>query len=67
MRCEFFALSFAPKKQPLKNNTELTKHAHKVFWETLHKGDYLNISKPMTLLKSSYLQDPQDAEVTACI
>jgi len=65
--CEFFALSFAPKKQPLKNNTELTKHAHKVFWETLHKGDYLNISKPMTLLKALYLQDPHNAKVAAHI
>jgi len=49
--CEFFALSFAPKKQAINNNSELTTHAHKVFWETLHKGDYLNIPKPMTLLK----------------
>ena len=45
--CEFFALSFAPKKRAINNNSELTTHAHKVFWETLHKGDYLNISKPM--------------------
>ena len=48
MGCEFFALSFAPEKQPLEKNSELTTHAHKVFWETLHKGDYHNISKPMT-------------------
>ena len=67
MGCEFFALSFAPKKQPLKNSSELTSHANKVFWETLHKGDYLNISKPMTLLKASYLQNPHNAKVAANI
>jgi len=65
--CEFFALSFAPKKRAINNNSELTTHAHKVFWETLHKGDYLNISKPMTLLKASYLQDPHNAKVAAHI
>ena len=67
MGCEFFALSFAPEKQPLQKNSELTAHAHKVFWDTLHKGDYLNISKPMTLLKASYLQDPHNAKVAAHI
>ena len=34
MGCEFFALSFAPKKESLINNFELTNHAHKVFCET---------------------------------
>ena len=44
--CEFFALSFAPGKKPLENNSELANQASKVFWETLHQGDYSNISKP---------------------
>ena len=48
--CEFFALSFAPGKEPLENNSELANQASKVFWEMLHQGDYSNISKPMTLL-----------------
>ena len=52
--CEFFALSFAPEKKPLQKNSELTDHAHKVFWDTLHKGDYLNISKPMTVESLSW-------------
>ena len=60
--CEFFALSFAPGKEPLENNSELANQASKVFWETLHQGDYSNISKPMTLLKAAYLQNPYDAK-----
>ena len=65
--CEYFALSFAPNKEPSINNSELTKQAHKVFWETLHNGEYENISKPMLLLKASYLQNPNDAKVAARI
>ena len=37
--CEFFALSFAPGKESLENNSELANQASKVFWETLHQGD----------------------------
>jgi hypothetical protein len=29
--CEFFALSFAPGKEPLENNSELANQASKVF------------------------------------
>ena len=65
--CEFFALSFAPGKEPLENNSELANQASKVFWETLHQGDYSNISKPMTLLKAAYLQNPYYAEIAARI
>ena len=65
--CEFFALSFAPGKEPLANNSELANQASKVFWETLNQGDYSNISKPMTLLKAAYLQIPYDAKIAARI
>ena len=65
--CEFFALSFAPGKEPLANNSELANQASKVFWETLHQGDYSNISKPMTLLKAAYLQNPYDGKIAARI
>ena len=61
--CEFFALSFAPGKEPLADNSDLANQASKVFWETLHQGDYSNISKPMTLLKAAYLQNPYDAKM----
>ena len=66
-KCEFFALSFAPGKEPLADNSELANQASKVFWETLHQGDYSNISKPMTLLKAAYLQNPYDAKIAARI
>ena len=65
--CEFFALSFAPGKEPLADNSELANQASKVFWETLHQGDYSNISKPMTLLKAAYLKNPYDAKIAARI
>ena len=65
--CEFFALSFAPGKEPLADNSDLANQASKVFWETLHQGDYSNISKPMTLLKAAYLQNPYDAKIAARI
>ena len=65
--CEFFALSFAPGKEPLADNSHLANQASKVFWETLHQGDYSNISKPMTLLKAAYLQNPYDAKIAAHI
>ena len=65
--CEFFALSFAPGKEPLADNSDLANQASKVFWETLHRGDYSNISKPMTLLKAAYLQNPYDAKIAARI
>ena len=65
--CEFFALSFAPGKEPLADNSDLANQASKVFWETLHQGDYNNISKPMTLLKAAYLQNPYDAKIAARI
>ena len=32
--CEFFALSFAPGKEPLENDSELANQAIKVFSET---------------------------------
>ena len=65
--CEFFALSFAPGKEPLADNSDLANQASKVFWETLHQGDYSNISKPMTLLKAAYLQNPYDAKIAVRI
>ena len=65
--CEFFALSFAPGKEPLVDNSELANQASKVFWETLHQGDYSNISKPTTMLKAAYLQNPYDAKLAAGI
>ena len=65
--CEFFALSFAPGKEPLADKSELANQASKVFWETLHQRDYSNISKPMTLLKAAYLQNPYDAKIAARI
>ena len=65
--CEFFALSFAPGKKPLADNSELANQASKVFWETLHQEDYSIISKPMTLLKAAYLQNPYDAKIAARI
>lgn len=65
--CEFFALTFAPTKEPRENTTELAQHAHTVFWETLHGGKYHEIPKAMTLLKAAYLQNPHDAKVAAHI
>ncbi len=65
--CEFFALSFAPGKVPLADNSDLANQESKVFLETLHQGDYSNISKPMTLLKVAYLQNPYDAKIAARI
>ena len=66
-RMWIFALSFALGKEPLENNSELANQASKVFWETLHQGDYNNISKTMTLLKAAYLQNPYDAKIAARI
>ena len=57
MGCEFFELSFAQKIYPLTTNlNSLPMHIR--FLEILHKGDYHHISKPMSFLKASYLQDP---------
>jgi len=65
--CEFFALTFAPEKESRENTTKLAKHAHTVFWKTLHGGEYQNIPEAMTLLKAAYLENPHDAKVAAHI
>ncbi|MFT5110181.1 MAG: hypothetical protein ACI8XO_004751 [Verrucomicrobiales bacterium] len=37
--------------------------AEELFWETLRAGNYAGIGEAMTLLKASYLENPNDPEV----
>ena len=65
--CSFFATAFAPVKKAEISTTELATSAKASFWETLHRGEYEEISKVSSPLKAAYLENSKDPELAAYI
>lgn len=63
--CAFMAEQTAPVKQASATRTELALKADKLFWETLHGGNYAGIQPALDLLTAAYLQNPRDAVTAA--
>jgi translation initiation factor 2 beta subunit (eIF-2beta)/eIF-5 len=59
--CEYAAVQTAPKKQAAASRTEAALNADRLFWETLHGGDYAGIPKALEVLTAAYLENPGDA------
>lgn len=57
----------APAKAPSATRTAGALEADKLFWTTLHAGQYDRIPDALTALKAAYLQDPNDAVTAAHI
>jgi hypothetical protein len=65
--CDYFAVQTAPGKQAAASRSEAALQADKLFWETLHGGDYAGIQKALEVLTAAYLQNPGDAVTAAHI
>jgi hypothetical protein len=65
--CEYFAVQSAPKKQASATRTETAINADKLFWATLHNGNYPGISRALEALTAAYLENPGDAVTAAHI
>ena len=65
--CEHFAVAMAPDKQASTTRTESATRADKLFWSTLHSGDYDGIQAAIDALTAAYLQNSQDATTAAHI
>lgn len=65
MGCGDLAVMTTPKKTPVASQNELTNTAEKVFWDTLHQGQYDNIAYVTKLLTAVYLQNPNDPKIAA--
>lgn len=63
--CEKVALMTTPAKKAQISHTELAKKAKKHFWQTLHNGNYNDITQVEYLLTAAYLQSPTDPELAA--
>lgn len=62
--CDFIAIQSAPKKQPAARS-ELALQADKLFWKTLHNGEYQNIPRALEAVTAAYLDNPSDAVTAA--
>jgi hypothetical protein len=65
--CEHLAIIFTPQKKPLPSHSRLANHAENEFWNTLHRGQYNNISNANRLLTAAYLENPNDPQLAAHI
>lgn len=63
--CEKLALMTTPEKHPIISHTQLTNYAEKIFWDTLHRGQYNNIPDVDKLLTAAYLANPNDPNLAA--
>ncbi len=63
--CEDAAVTFTPKKQAVASHSVLAQQAQQLFWDTLHKGRYQDISAAQRLLMAAYLQNPNDPTLAA--
>jgi hypothetical protein len=63
--CDYVAVRTAPTKQAAATRAEAALKADKLFWETLHGGDYAGIQKALEALTAAYLQNPGDAVTAA--
>jgi hypothetical protein len=63
--CEEMAVHMTPKKHAIASSSPLAKHAQELFWETLHRGQYNNISQSQYQLMAAYLENPNDPNLAA--
>jgi len=54
-----------PKKQAVASNSPLAKQAEQQFWDTLHQGNYNDISQTEKLLTAAYIENPNDPSLAA--
>ena len=65
--CGAIAVATAPEKQASTTRSDQANLADKLFWQTLHSGDYDGIAQATNALTAAYLQDPYDATTAAHI
>jgi len=65
--CGAIAVATAPEKQASSTRSDQANLADKLFWQTLHSGDYDGIAQATNALTAAYLQDPYDATTAAHI
>ena len=65
--CGTLAVWSAPAKTRSASRTPAAVEADKVFWRTLHGGEYAQIPTALTALKGAYLADPNDPVTAAHI
>jgi hypothetical protein len=63
--CEQLAVWSAPAKTPSATRTAAAVEADKLFWKTLHGGEYDRIPDALAALKAAYLENPHDAVTAA--
>ena len=63
--CASLAVWSAPDKQASVQRTELAEQADKLFWQTLHGGQYERIPEALTAVTAAYLENPNDAVTAA--
>jgi hypothetical protein len=63
--CGRLAVWAAPAKTPSATRTAAAVEADKLFWKTLHAGEYERIPDALTALKAAYLENPRDAVTAA--
>jgi hypothetical protein len=59
--CAMMADLTAPRKVATADRTAAALNADKVFWATLHSGNYGGIGKALEVQTAAYLADPKDA------
>ena len=59
--CSAIAVQTAPPKVASTSRSALALQADRLFWETLHSGNYDAIAPALQAVTGAYLQDPNDA------
>ena len=63
--CGYIAVETAPAKQAAGSRTDAAVEADALFWQTLHAGQYDEISTALQALTGAYLANPNDAVTAA--
>jgi hypothetical protein len=63
--CGRLAVWSAPEKAPSAERSAAAVEADRLFWKTLHGGEYEKIPDALTALKAAYLANPNDAVTAA--
>lgn len=63
--CEKFALLSTAEKKPSTQKTALSEQAEKVFWGSLHAGNYAEIPEATRLMTAAFLENPNNPQLAA--
>jgi hypothetical protein len=63
--CEFMAVRTAPAKVAAAERLPSAELADRLFWKTLHSGDYAGIPPALNAMTAAYLENPSDATSAA--